>query len=225
MHIHRTEPRAAFCFGLLLAAGCGAGKQTEFPNDPIGTLADGGEDVSRPGPMAGADAGPAEQFTGVDAASAGTFDCKPGTYAGTFETKVSTDAGGVLFSLFSFNFKGTMSIIVVGEVSQGAGEVPQTTYSIAPGAKLIGSDQTFHGSYVADLTGQLDCATKTFTGMVSDGVYTITYDAGSLPLQGALTGQYGDGDGGVPELHGTMTLDSPKVATLAANGTWTASLQ
>ena len=50
-------------------------------------------------------------------------------------------------------------------------------------------------------------------------------DAGSLAMGDALTGQYDDGDAGVPELHGTMILDSPQLATVTAAGTWTASLQ
>jgi hypothetical protein len=103
--------------------------------------------------------------------------------------------------------------------------VPRTTYSIAPGAKLTGADQTFGGSYSADLTGQLDCATRTFSGTVNDGVYSIVFDAGSLPMEGSLTGQYDGGDARAPELHGTMILSTPQLPTVAAAGTWTASLQ
>ena len=59
------------------------------------------------------------------------------------------------------------------------GELPQTTHSIAPGAKLAGVDESFGGSYRADLTGQLDCANHTFAGTLI-GTYEFALDAGSI---------------------------------------------
>ncbi|HEX3771137.1 MAG TPA: hypothetical protein VHV30_09750 [Polyangiaceae bacterium] len=220
------KTRALPFYALALLAACGGGRDTTLAGGSSPAGADGGGPSSKagPSPSPDVDAGSMDLFTGDDAAAAATsFDCKPGTYAGTFQTQVSSDAGG-LASLISFDFKGTLSITVVGTTTQTNGEVPTTTYSIAPGAKLAGIDQTFGGSYAADLTGQLDCAAKTFTGMASDGVYSIFLDAGSLPMQGTLTGTYDD-EGGTPTLTGDMTLSSPNVPGLAAVGQWAATLQ
>jgi hypothetical protein len=213
-------------FALVLAAGCGAQKQTALAGDPSSAPSDGGSSMADPGSASDdAGAGTGEQFAGTgDAASSVTADCMPGTYAGTFETKVSSDAGG-LGALISFDFKGTLSLAVVGQTMMTAGEVPTTTYSIAPGAKLDGQDQSFGGTYNADLTGQLDCASKTFSGLLNDGAYTIVFDAGSVPLTGSVTGIYDDGEGGPPRLTGTMILTSPNIPDLAATGEWTATLQ
>jgi hypothetical protein len=223
----RSEPivtRLGLLFLLTLAVGCGGPARTELSGDGPGTSStqDAGDDASSSTPAM--DSGPVEQFATVDAAAGMGFACKPGTYAGTFETQITSDAGG-LFAFFSLNFKGTLSITIVGEMTQTTGEVPQTTYSIAPGAEVNGTDQSFGGTYQADLTGQLDCATKTFTGTMN-GVYLLFgSDAGTIPLQGALTGTYDDADAAAPRLSGTMTLTSTNVPGLGAAGPWTASLQ
>ena len=208
--------------GLMLAVGCGAKNSSDlWVGASDAPAADGGDDGSA-GPTA---SGPTEQFASSDAALSGaTFDCKPGTYAGTFATQVTSDAGG-LFAFVSFDFKGTLSIVVVGQVVQRAGEVPQTTYSIAPGAKVMGTDQSFGGSYHADLTGQLDCATRVFSGTLNGAYEIFSLDAGSIALEGTLSGMYVDADGAAPQLTGTMTLSSTQVASLAAEGPWMASLQ
>ena len=213
----------------VLALACSGGRHTDLAlgNDNAPTGNDGGasagDDASSAPPALDPDAGPI--FTTPDSAPPGvTFDCKPGTYSGTFETHVSSDAGGLL-ALYSLNIKGTISIAIVGQVMQGAGEIPTTTYSIAPGAQLTGVDQSFNGTYAADLSGQLDCATGTFTGTVNDGAYHLFLDAGVVPLEGSLTGTYDEGEGGVPQLSGTMMLTSPNLPSLGAVGPWTASLQ
>jgi hypothetical protein len=213
----------------VLALACSSGKPSSFAGQdntpPAGH--DGGssasdDDLSEPSPF-DLDAGPV--FTTPDSAPAGvTFDCKPGTYSGTFQTHVSSDAGGLL-SLYSLNIMGTLSIAIVGQVTQMSGEIPTTTYAIAPGAQLTGVDQSFNGTYAADLVGQLDCGSKTFTGTLNNASYHLFLDAGVVPMDGTLTGTYDEGEGGVPQLSGTMTLTSPNLPTLGAIGPWTASLQ
>jgi hypothetical protein len=206
-----------------LALACSSGPRVLLAVGQTDTPAgdDAGDDATAAPPASDAGA----VFTTPDSASAGvTFDCKPGTYAGTFETHVSSDAGGLL-AFYSLDIKGTLSIAIVGQVTQGTGEIPTATYSIAPGAQLTGVDQSFNGTYSADLIGQLDCASKTFTGKLNNAIYHLFLDAGVVPMDGALTGTYDDGDGGAPVLSGTMTLTSPNVPTLGALGPWTATLQ
>jgi hypothetical protein len=216
-----SAARIGVLSGVMLALGCGSKGSTDLFVGDSGAPSDSGDDAS-----AGlAASGPAEQFTSSDAGPSGaTFDCKPGTYAGTFATHVTSDAGG-LFAFVSFDFKGTLSIVIVGHVVQQAGELPQTTYSIAPGAKVNGTDQSFGGSYHADLTGQLDCATRVFSGTLNGAYDIFSLDASSIALQGTLTGMYVDAEGGAPALTGTMSLSSSQVASLAADGPWTATLQ
>jgi hypothetical protein len=210
----------------LLALGCSGGQHLDLgvePGEPTHAGNDGGNDDASAAPAP--DAASGLQFTSPDSAPPDvTFDCKPGTYAGTFETHVSSDAGG-LFAFYSLDIKGTLSIAIVGEVTRGTGEVPTTTYSIAPGAELAGVDQSYGGTYGADLVGQLDCASKTFTGTLSNAIYHLFLDAGVVPMEGSLSGTYNDGDAGVPQLTGTMMLSSPNLPSLGAVGPWTASLQ
>jgi hypothetical protein len=212
-----------------LAMACGGGKNTDLTVGEVGTppAGDGGSDAAAPSgssPLA-SDAGPVEQFNTADSAPPGvTFDCQPGTYSGTFETTVTSDAGGLL-SLYSLNIQGTLSIAIVGQVMQGTGEIPTTTYSIAPGAQLTGVDKSFNGTYAADLVGQLDCASKTFTGTLDNALYHLFLDAGTVPMEGSLMGTYGDGEGGVPTLSGTMFLTSPNLPSFGAVGPWSATLQ
>ena len=208
----------------MFAARCGAGQPAGLSDDLGMPTTDSGAEAPSAASTTARDSGVVEQFASPDASSAGgTLDCKPGTYAGPFETHVTSDAGG-LFDLLSLDFEGTLSVAIVGQVVQTTGELPQTTHSIAPGAKLAGVDESFGGSYRADLTGQLDCANHAFAGTLN-GTYEFALDAGSIPLQGTLSGAYAVGDAGAPELTGSMTLTSTQVPTLGAEGPWTAILQ
>jgi len=177
------------------------------------------------GTAAGNDGGPSNIFTSTDAAPSGVvFDCKPGTYAGMFTTMVKSDAGGLL-SLFSFNWTGSLSITLQGQVTtSGAGEIPEPVLTIAPGAKLAGVD-AMGGHLNADLSGQLDCPSKTLTATIANGVYGYFGDAGGIMMTGGLTATY-DGTGSTPMLTmGTMMCGSPQVMGVEAEGTWTATLQ
>jgi hypothetical protein len=228
-----TYPRALVLTAVVLAScgdsGQSAGFSTAGDDGPSGPLSDH-SDASTSAPAAPDDggSGPSLSFSSSDAAPSGiTFDCKPGTYAGNYQVAVTTDAGGALSSLFSFNVKGTLSITVVGNVTKTAsGEFAETTYSIAPGAKLIGVDATFGGQFSADLTGQLDCPSKAFTGTLSNGTYTYALlgDAGGITLDGTLSATY-DGASTPALTLGQMTLTSPQLSALVAQGTWTATLQ
>jgi hypothetical protein len=159
-----------------------------------------------------------------DAASGVTFACAPGTYAGMFTTTVTTDAG--LFpSLLSFNWTGTLSITLVGQVMQNSsGEsFAAPTLTIAPGAELSGTDN-FGGQFNAGLSGSLDCPTKTLTGTLSNGTYTYPGDSGSINMVGTLSATY-DGTATPPALTtGQIAVGSPMFSTLAANGTWSATM-
>jgi hypothetical protein len=169
------------------------------------------------------DGGPTGIFTTGDAAAGVTFDCQPGTYSGTFTTMVSSDAGGLL-SLFSFNWTGNLSITLQGRVTHtGAGEIPEPTLAIAPGAKLAGMD-TMGGHFNADMSGQLDCPSKTLTATVTDGSYNYFGDAGGIAMTGTMSATY-DGSASTPVLTGTLNLSSPQLSGIAAIGGWSATLQ
>jgi hypothetical protein len=164
-------------------------------------------------------------FTSSDAAPAGVmFDCQPGTYRGTFSTMVTSDAGG-LFSLFSFNWTGNLSITLQGHVTNsGTGEIPQPTLTIAPGAQLAGMD-TMGGHFNAELSGQLDCPSKMLTATVLNGTYNYFGDAGGVSMQGTMSASY-EGTGAKPALTmGSLNLSSAQLSSLAALGTWSATLQ
>ncbi len=163
-----------------------------------------------------------------DGAPAGVkFDCQPGTYTGMFSVHVTTDAG-LLPALFSFNVMGTLSVTLQGHVTQppGGGEsFAQPTLTIAPGAKLIGNDATFGGHFGADLSGQLDCPSKTFTGTLSNGYYAYVGDAGAIMMTGTMTATY-DSSATPPALSmGTMDMQSPQLQGVDATGSWGATLQ
>lgn len=171
----------------------------------------------------GSSSGPV--FTSQDAAPAGvTFECEPGTYSGMFATTVGNDAGGI-FSLFSIAWTGMLSITLQGSVMDTAtGEIPSPTLTIAPGAKLDGTD-AYGGHFVADLSGMLDCPTKTLSVTVANGNYTYPYtDAGGVALTGMMSATY-DSSGSAPQLTmGQMNLGSPQIGA-EATGTWSATLQ
>ena len=213
---------------------------------PAAALACGGSQGTTFGPLGGpaasddggaADAEPSQTSSSPDDAGSGSpgvftsngsdagvlFDCQPGTYSGMFSTTVTNDAGGI-FSLFSFNWAGNLSITLQGKVeNNGSGEVPVPTLTIAPGAQLSGMDM-MGGHFSADLSGQLDCPTKTLTATISNGFYGYFGDAGGVQMTGSMSATY-DGSGSAPTLSGQMDVGSPQVPGTGGVGTWTATLQ
>ncbi len=226
--LRRLGLPAAAC----LALGCsGAHGGAGFGSTSGGGGEDGGD--APPGddaaaPLAfGGDAAQLVLATG-DAAPPGVkFDCQPGTYTGTFGVHVTTDAG-LLPALFSFNVMGTLSVTLEGHVVQppGGGEsFAQPTLTIAPGAKLVGDDATFGGHFSADLSGQLDCPSKTFSGILANGVYAYLGDAGAIAMTGSMSAAY-DGTATPPALSmGTMDIQSPQLQGVDATGSWSAALK
>jgi hypothetical protein len=152
------------------------------------------------------------------------FECRPGTYSGMFNTTVTNDAGG-LFSLFSFNWTGSLSITLEGMVTTtSAGEFPSSTLTIAPGAKLAGKD-SMGGMFTADLSGQLDCPSKTLSATIANGFYSYGVGDAGVSMQGSMSATY-DGTVTPPMLSmGEMSLGSPQIQGTSAGGTWTATLQ
>ncbi|HEX3770506.1 MAG TPA: hypothetical protein VHV30_06575 [Polyangiaceae bacterium] len=231
-----TVPRIAWAVGLVAWVGmtvaCGSKKDSSLG----GASGDDGQESSSSGgsssgatssaPVTGDDdGGSGAVFTSSDAAPASVvFDCEPGTYTGMFNTMVSNDAGGI-WSLFSIGWAGTLSITLQGKVDNtGQGEIPEPTLTIAPGAKLDGTDMN-GGSFTADMTGSLDCPTKKLSVTIANGAYSFFLDAGSIPLGGTMTATY-DGNSSPPHLSmGTISVSSPQVPQSTANGSWNASLQ
>jgi hypothetical protein len=208
------------CGGAHGGAGFGASGGAEPPAADAGDAS--GDDSSSP--VADSSQLTLPGYTSADAAPGVKFDCQPGTYAGMFMVHVTTDAG-LLPALVSFNVAGTVSIALVGKVTQGSGgEFPQPILSIAPGAKLSGDDATFGGHFSADVSGQLDCPNKTFAGTLSNGVYVYPSDSGSLQMGGSLTATY-DGTVTPPSLTmGVMQLTAPQLS-LGSSGPWSATLK
>jgi len=214
---------SGFVAVISLVVACGGHGTTGFSSP--GSGGSSGGDASR---AESSDADPAsEVFTSGDAnglPSGLVFDCQPGTYAGKFTTMVTSDAGG-LFALFNYSWSGNLSITLQGAVTHtSTGEIPQPTLTIAPGAKLAGMDANGI-AFNADLSGQLDCPSKTLNATVANGTYGAVGDAGGIAMQGTLTATY-DGASSPPTLAmGGMALTSPQIMSLAAEGTWTATLK
>lgn len=228
MDLALRSARGCALSGAILAFGCGsthggAGFATAGGADAPAPV-DAGDASSDDASTSAADSSQLVLPVTTRDASAVKFDCQPGTYSGMFKVHVSTDAG-LLPQLVSFDVAGTVSIALVGKVTQGmGGEFPQPTLSIAPGAKLSGNDATFGGHFSADVTGQLDCPSKAFAGTLSNGVYVYTGDSGSLQMEGSLSATY-DGTMTPPALTmGTMQLSSPQLS-LGSSGPWSATLQ
>jgi len=170
------------------------------------------------GPIADVEAGP-------------KVDCQPGTYAGMFATTVTADAG--LFALLgtSFGWGGNLSLTLTGTtkvVEAGSGEfiTDYTVLTIAPGAKLSGTDM-YGGQFSANVSGQLDCPSRRLTGTMTNGTYLLPGlgDAGAIMMNGTLSATYDPSSSPVTLTNGTITGSSPQVASLGADGTWTATLQ
>lgn len=226
---------ALWGFGLAaagVAQGCGGNSGTALglpgetgrASGDAGASSDGSTSASNDNSTSG-DSGPMGVFTSSDASGLPTgvvFDCKPGTYGGMFSTMVTSDAGGI-FSLLSFNWTGNLSIALQGMVmNNGSGEIPEPTLTIAPGAKLSGTD-AYGGVFSADLSGQLDCPSKALTATIANGSYT--YNGTSIAIGGTLSATY-DGTVTPPALTmGEMSVDSSQLASLGSAGTWTATLQ
>jgi hypothetical protein len=230
MDIEGSAKRAGALAAVFLVFACGASQGGGFASGSSASPpSDAGEDTSGDETTTtyGDDAGQLHLVTSSDAATGVKFDCQPGTYAGMFQVHVTTDAG-LLPQLVSFNVSGTLSIVLVGHVtpptSTSGESFAQPILTIAPGAKLSGVDMTFGGTFNADVSGQLDCPMKAFSGTLANGVYEYPGDSGSLMMTGSLSATY-DGTVMPPALTmGVMNLGSPQLM-LGASGPWSATLQ
>jgi hypothetical protein len=206
-------------------AACGANHAAGFATavtsgDPE---SDGGSDDAGPdGP--GFSGGPGTDsglvLTGVGEAGSG-IDCRPGTYSGAFTTKVVL--GDAAPTALSLDWTGTLTVTLIGHVvNSGNGEDLSPTLTIAPGGRMEGMDN-FHGVFGADVTGQLDCPSKTLRAMVMNGVYTIWFsDAATIAFVGTVNGTYDAA--ATPSLTGSMAITTTS-GQLGAEGTVTATLR
>ncbi|HLK39669.1 MAG TPA: hypothetical protein VKU41_23095 [Polyangiaceae bacterium] len=218
---------------------CGGGSSSgpgfgETPAGPSQAASDAGSDnraqpVTAPAPAT--DAGYANFGAFADVEAGPKVDCLPGTYTGMFNAAATADAG--LLALFgtSFAWGGNLSLTLTGTtevIEAGGGEfrMDYTVLTIAPGAKLSGTDM-YGGQFTADVSGQLDCPSRTLTGTLENGTYLLPGlgDAGSIMMLGALTATYDPTANPVALIGGTITASSPQVQSLGANGTWTATRQ
>jgi hypothetical protein len=164
----------------------------------------------------------------ADSSPVKASDCKPGTYTGSFDTMINVDGGN--YSIFEWT--GMLSITLVANNSTPQfGEFNSTILTVAPGAHMSGTD-TLGGTFEADISGQLDCASRMFVGTLYNGNYngffvSLTSNDGSsnVPLVGTLTATYDPTASPVALSNGSMTITSPEVASFGADGTWSAALQ
>lgn len=224
-------PAAMYC-------GCGGsgGASAGFGDQPVPAktvVSDaGGEDRVEPAtPAPVTDAGYSSFGSFSDVEAGPKVDCLPGTYSGMFMAAATADAG--LLALFgtSFAWGGSLSLTLTGTtevVEAGGGEfrMDYTVLTIAPGAKLSGTDM-YGGQFTSDVSGQLDCPSRTLTGTLENGTYLFPGlgDAGSITMQGSLSATYDPTANPAALTAGTITASSPQVQSLGANGTWTATHQ
>jgi hypothetical protein len=186
---------------LLAPAGCA----DPHSNDPVGTASeDGGDPVQRgdePRDARARDTKPLDAGAKAPPRTAQP-DCTPGSYTGEFTCLIS----GLV------PWGGTMAFSLVEEAS-GAGEFQ--TLQIVPGTRLSGTDETFSGTFSADLQGTFDCRTGKLVGSLENGVYRIQGET-PLSMRGGLEGTYLT-DAGTPGFSGTMgPLGTPDFDLLGA---------
>jgi hypothetical protein len=229
--VRDTRSKIAGLGGVWLAFGCGASQGAGFGPASSSANVPGADDAGDASSIGDESAFVSDSarlvFSNDAAAPSGVkFDCLPGTYSGMFSAHVTTDAG-LLPALFSFNVTGTLSITLVGHVTQVPGtseSFAQPILTIEPGAKLVGNDATFGGHFLADVSGQLDCPSKTFNGTLSNGTYEYFGDSGSIMMNGSLSAIY-DGTSTPPALTmGSMQLSSPQLTGVGSTGPWSATL-
>lgn len=141
--------------------------------------------------------------------------CMPGTYRGEFSCSVAE----------LLPFAGDMMFTLVEE-AEGAGEF--TTLKVVPGTRITGRDDSFEGTFDAELSGTFDCKTGELTGAI-DGSYFTPRLGFPLGLIGPLSGNYSpDGGAGFDGVMGP--LESPDVnsflgpfAPTASNCNWRAT--
>jgi hypothetical protein len=160
-------------------------------------------------------------FVADSAPARAASDCKPGTYTGTFTMNVTY--GGVDSGV---NLMGTLSItLVANKPTPHPGEFNSGTLTVAPGAMFSGKDN-YGDVWSADITGQLDCGSRTFVGSLSNGVADIFgSDAATVGLDGNLSATYDPGANPVALVNGSIELTSPQVASTMGAGQWSAALQ
>jgi hypothetical protein len=173
------------------------------------------DDAGNPLPLFAADASPVR-----------ASDCKPGTYAGPFDTMVTVAGGG---DASVFEWTGMLSITLVANNSMPQfGEFNSTVLTVAPGAHISGTDN-LGGTFDADVSGQLDCASRMFVGTLSNGTYSglsvLFTGSNSVMLVGSLAATYDPTANPVALTNGSMTVSSPQVMSFEADGPWSAVLQ
>jgi hypothetical protein len=160
-------------------------------------------------------------FVADSAPARAASDCKPGTYTGTFTMMVTF--GGVSSGV---TLMGTLSItLVANKPTPHPGEFNSGTLTVAPGAMFSGKDN-YGDLWSADISGQLDCGSRTFVGSLSNGVADIFgSDAATVGLDGNLSAMYDPGANPVALVNGSIELTSPQVASTKGTGQWSAALQ
>jgi len=95
---------------------------------------------------------------------------------------------------------------------------------VAPGAMISGSDNLGDvGS--ANLSGQLDCGSRTFSGTLSNGVANILSSGLTVMLEGSISATYDPSANPTALVNGSLEITSPQLLGTQGMGTWSAKLQ
>jgi len=212
----------------LAASSCSSKSGGTFSSGDDGPLAgdDGGGGTSSGG---GSSSGGFGSSSGLNLGEGGmgTGMCKDGTYAGMYECSFNYSPGAdgsvddAGFNDAGFIITGNISFQLSQDQSSGENFLDMASGSfgggccaIIPGMPLFNLD--------AGLTGQLNCHSGMFTGMLNNGSYSGFGMNGTF--SGPLTSLYGLDDAGTYSfIEGKWNLAVPGQGT--CDGIWSAKLQ
>lgn len=196
-----------------LGLGCADSAPAELPAVPSNEVTNEEADAGRDGGARDAGKSGGSLVDARRPTSSSRSDCTPGHYHGTFECLIS----GLL------PWSGDMDFSLI-ESSEMQGEF--AILEVVPGTRIMGTDNSFEGTFDAELMGKFDCATGVLTGSM-EGKYFTPRLGFDLAMTGALGGNYLS-DASVGGFTGDMgPLKSPDFDLLGplapdATCTWTA---
>ncbi|MFT3926450.1 MAG: hypothetical protein QM778_28150 [Myxococcales bacterium] len=192
---------------LFLLPGCGDAPVTVVREDPATA-----DEADAEAGDSSEDGGTSEDDQSSPEAEVQAPDtCLPGVYKGRFTCDVS--------GLIPWN--GDLSFELEQEEEGAGGEF--AVLRVVPGATIMGMDE-YGGAFSGELSGDLDCMSGKFTGMLLHGMYKGSVDAN---MEGPLSGDYetkSDGASFMGKM-GPLTNHDLIGLFLEANCTWSATLQ
>lgn len=228
--LSRRAKYIAAAAGLLAVTALGASSCSSKSGSPVFAGGDDGGGAGDDSGFGGGSSGGGSSGTGSSSGfnlgdgggggGMGTGTCKDGTYSGTYQCSFNYDpnADGGTMSDAGFNDAG---FVITGNISF------QLMQDMSSGESFIDKAQgSFGGTCCAGLfsldagvSGQLNCNSGVFTGMLSNGSYSGFFMMGSF--SGPLNSQYNGNT--FSFVDGTWNLTVPGQGTCV--GIWSANLQ